>query len=235
MPSHLYGREDEQAAVEALLAAAAGPGRSGALVLRGEPGIGKTALLDHAAATAAGSGFRVLRTTGSSTRRSCPSPASRCCSRPPWTGCRGCPRRSGARWNVPSAWPRPAARGPATGCSRAWPCSRCWPNSPRSSRCCAWSTTPSGWTGSPPRRCCWPRGGSSTRAWCCCSPPVTGRAPGPPPVCRSCGCVPWPTRPPRPCSPRPPRSADPGGAGSWRGPWQPAGPDRAADRSRQRR
>ncbi|MFC1430729.1 AAA family ATPase [Streptacidiphilus sp. N1-3] len=63
MPSQLYGREDEQAAVDALLADAR-QGRSGALVLRGEPGIGKTALLDHAAGTAAGSGFRVIRATG---------------------------------------------------------------------------------------------------------------------------------------------------------------------------
>ena len=64
MPSQLYGRESEQAAVETLLAAAAEQGRSGVLVLRGEPGIGKTALLDHAARTATGAGFRLVRTTG---------------------------------------------------------------------------------------------------------------------------------------------------------------------------
>ena len=63
MASRLYGREDEQAAVETLLATA-GQGGSGALVLRGEPGIGKTALLDLAAGTAADRGFRVIRTTG---------------------------------------------------------------------------------------------------------------------------------------------------------------------------
>ncbi|MEV6208642.1 AAA family ATPase [Kitasatospora sp. NPDC051914] len=57
----LYGRTGEQAAVEALLDAAR-EGRSGALVLRGEAGIGKTALLDAAARTA--DGFRVLRATG---------------------------------------------------------------------------------------------------------------------------------------------------------------------------
>ncbi|WP_406201833.1 AAA family ATPase [Kitasatospora sp. NBC_01560] len=70
----LYGRDEEQAAVGALLDGAR-DGRSGALVLRGEPGIGKTALLEHAVAAAgaaagagegaaAGAGFRVLRATG---------------------------------------------------------------------------------------------------------------------------------------------------------------------------
>ena len=58
----LYGREREQAAVEALLTGARA-GRSGVLVLRGEPGIGKTALLDHAVEAAAPD-FRVVRATG---------------------------------------------------------------------------------------------------------------------------------------------------------------------------
>ncbi|MFE6867939.1 AAA family ATPase [Kitasatospora sp. NPDC057692] len=58
----LYGREREQAAVDALLDGAR-DGRSGVLVLRGEPGIGKTALLDHAVA-AAGDGVRVIRAAG---------------------------------------------------------------------------------------------------------------------------------------------------------------------------
>ncbi|WP_031067605.1 ATP-binding protein, partial [Streptomyces sp. NRRL WC-3742] len=58
----LYGREGEQAAVESLLAAAR-DGSSGVLLLRGEPGIGKTALLDDAVARA-GSAFRVIRAAG---------------------------------------------------------------------------------------------------------------------------------------------------------------------------
>ncbi|MEU0506585.1 AAA family ATPase [Nocardia sp. NPDC005998] len=45
----LHGREAEQAQIDRLLDQARA-GRSGALVLRGEPGIGKTALLDYAAA-----------------------------------------------------------------------------------------------------------------------------------------------------------------------------------------
>ncbi|MFB7879047.1 AAA family ATPase [Nocardia sp. NPDC056064] len=45
----LHGRDAEQARIDELLAAARA-GRSGALVLRGEAGIGKSALLDYAAA-----------------------------------------------------------------------------------------------------------------------------------------------------------------------------------------
>ncbi|MCT7357266.1 AAA family ATPase, partial [Streptomyces sp. 15-116A] len=59
----LYGRSVELAALEDL-AAGAREGRSGALVLRGEAGIGKTALLDRAAESASAAGMRVLRVTG---------------------------------------------------------------------------------------------------------------------------------------------------------------------------
>ncbi|WP_033334340.1 ATP-binding protein, partial [Streptomyces novaecaesareae] len=58
----LYGRENEQAAVVGLLDAARA-GRSGVLLLRGEAGIGKTALLDDAVARA-GEAFRVIRAAG---------------------------------------------------------------------------------------------------------------------------------------------------------------------------
>jgi DNA-binding CsgD family transcriptional regulator len=57
----LNGRAAEQAAIDRLLDAARA-GTSGALVLRGEAGIGKTALLDYAAAAAGG--FQVVRGTG---------------------------------------------------------------------------------------------------------------------------------------------------------------------------
>jgi DNA-binding CsgD family transcriptional regulator len=58
----LNGRAAEQAAIDRLLAAAR-TGTSGVLVLRGDAGIGKTALLDYAA-TVAGGGFQVVRGTG---------------------------------------------------------------------------------------------------------------------------------------------------------------------------
>ncbi|GAA2118737.1 helix-turn-helix transcriptional regulator [Actinomadura alba] len=56
----LFGRDQELAAIDELLVGARAR-RSGALLLRGEAGIGKTALLDHAAAAA---GLRVLRGAG---------------------------------------------------------------------------------------------------------------------------------------------------------------------------
>ena len=57
----LHGRSAETARIDELLAATQ-EGRSSALVVRGEAGVGKTALLDYAAEAAAG--IRVLRGTG---------------------------------------------------------------------------------------------------------------------------------------------------------------------------
>ncbi|WP_049569795.1 helix-turn-helix transcriptional regulator [Nonomuraea sp. SBT364] len=57
----LYGREAETSVIDELLATVRS-GRSGALVIKGEPGIGKTALLDHAAAHA--DGIQVIRRGG---------------------------------------------------------------------------------------------------------------------------------------------------------------------------
>lgn len=59
----LHGRAEEQTVIERLLGSLGG-GRSRVLVLRGDPGIGKSALLDHAARTAADAGVRVIRGTG---------------------------------------------------------------------------------------------------------------------------------------------------------------------------
>ncbi|MFG3706526.1 AAA family ATPase [Micromonospora sp. NPDC047670] len=59
--AQLHGREPEQDAIAELLAGARA-GSSSSLVLRGEPGIGKTALLEHAAASAGN--MRLLRGTG---------------------------------------------------------------------------------------------------------------------------------------------------------------------------
>lgn len=57
----LYGREAETSVIDDLLATVRS-GRSGALVIKGEPGIGKTALLDHAAGRA--DGIQVIRRSG---------------------------------------------------------------------------------------------------------------------------------------------------------------------------
>ncbi|WP_460461198.1 AAA family ATPase [Angustibacter peucedani] len=60
----LVGRERERQVVDALVAGAR-VGQSGVLVLVGEAGIGKSALLETAAGTADDHGMRVLRATGS--------------------------------------------------------------------------------------------------------------------------------------------------------------------------
>jgi DNA-binding NarL/FixJ family response regulator len=59
----LVGREEQQTAIHRLLDAAR-RGRSGALVVRGDAGIGKSALLDDAAGSAAATGMRVVRGVG---------------------------------------------------------------------------------------------------------------------------------------------------------------------------
>ncbi|HEY1175655.1 MAG TPA: ATP-binding protein, partial [Phytomonospora sp.] len=57
----LFGRPSETARLDRMVAAAR-DGRSAALVLRGEAGIGKSALLDHCAGQA--TGFTLLRSSG---------------------------------------------------------------------------------------------------------------------------------------------------------------------------
>src|SRR6267143_1970030 len=57
----LVDRRTERSALDSLIASARG-GTGNALVLRGEPGIGKTALLDYAVESA--SGFRIARASG---------------------------------------------------------------------------------------------------------------------------------------------------------------------------
>ncbi|WP_157250840.1 helix-turn-helix transcriptional regulator [Nonomuraea typhae] len=59
----LHGRSAEQTALAELVEEALA-GRSGALVVRGEAGIGKSALLEWAAERAAAAGLRVVRVTG---------------------------------------------------------------------------------------------------------------------------------------------------------------------------
>ena len=65
----LVGRDSERREIERLVAGAR-VGTSGVLLVSGEPGIGKTALLDEAAALA--SGMRVLRARGTEAEHEIP-------------------------------------------------------------------------------------------------------------------------------------------------------------------
>ena len=71
-PFPLYGRAREVRVLDALLASVTEHGD--ALVLLGEPGIGKSSLVAAAAGSARASGFQILSATGSSQRPSYPSP-----------------------------------------------------------------------------------------------------------------------------------------------------------------
>ena len=63
-PMDLIGREPEIQQLR-LLVSRINQGAGEALLLSGDPGVGKTSLLDHAAAIAVDSGIRLLRATGS--------------------------------------------------------------------------------------------------------------------------------------------------------------------------
>ena len=65
----LWGRAEEQQVIDRLLAGARN-GRSGSLVIRGEPGVGKSALLAYAADNA--KGMHILRSSGAETEAEFP-------------------------------------------------------------------------------------------------------------------------------------------------------------------
>jgi AAA ATPase domain len=101
----LVGRESEQRRLDQLLAAARS-GRRGALVVVGEAGIGKTALLDHACAAA--KDLRVVRGLGVETEAELPFGGLYLLLRPYVdridARCRG---RRRLRWAPRSACPTP--------------------------------------------------------------------------------------------------------------------------------
>ena len=80
--SMLHGRAQERAVVDRMLAAAR-PGSSDALVLRGEAGVGKSALLDRAAAA---EGMTLLRAAGIESESEFPFAAVHQVLRPELTG-----------------------------------------------------------------------------------------------------------------------------------------------------
>ena len=94
----LLDRLAERAALDRLLDAARG-GLSGALVLRGESGVGKTALLDYAARSAAG--LRVTRVAACESEMALGFAALHQLLVPFLPGPGGCRRRSAWPWTLP--------------------------------------------------------------------------------------------------------------------------------------
>lgn len=86
----LVGRQAEQRTLDALLDSARAD-RSAVLVVRGSPGIGKTALLSYAEERAGD--MRVLRCLGIGPSTSCPSRDCTSSSAPAWTSWSACPSR----------------------------------------------------------------------------------------------------------------------------------------------
>ena len=128
----LLGRHAEREQVRALLGQARN-GRGGALLLTGEPGIGKTTLLD--ATTSDPAGMRLLRVDGFEAESMIPFAGVQRLAIP----LRGlplasCPRATATRCGWRPAWrraSRPTASWSVSGCSAS--------SAPpaRSSRCCA--------------------------------------------------------------------------------------------------
>jgi hypothetical protein len=114
MISVLVDRVVEAEAVERVLAAAR-EGLSGVLVLRGEAGIGKTALLDHVAENAGD--MRVARVTGVESEMDLGFAGLHLLLVPFLGGWSGCRCRSGRRCGRRSGWRRVRRR---TGSWWAW-------------------------------------------------------------------------------------------------------------------
>ncbi|WP_211245964.1 ATP-binding protein [Actinomadura oligospora] len=147
-PLPFVGRHKELRVLADLLSGVR-EGHSGTLVLVGEPGIGKTSLLDQAA-----SGYpdvRAVRIAGVESETRLAFAALHRLLRPWLPGIDALPPRNATRCARRSAalpGPRPTATW------RAWPPSPFSPEPPNLSRSSAWSTTRNGSTGSPPKS--WP-------------------------------------------------------------------------------
>ena len=160
-----------------------------ALAIRGDPGVGKTRLLDAAVADPAVAGaFRIDPGRRPRGRERDPLRRAVAAARAAARRHRGPPPAPG---RGPGGGAEPRPRGRATGSAsrwRRWGCSR---TPPRSGPCCSPSTTRTAWTSPRSRRWCSRCGGCAPSRSPCCSRP--GRAPTPRPrwsagsgPCRSC-------------------------------------------------
>ncbi|MFD0472455.1 AAA family ATPase [Nonomuraea thailandensis] len=98
--SQLRGRRIECETLDRLVATVQ-DGRSSVLVLRGEAGIGKTALLEYARGSAAG--CRIARAAGVESEMELAYGGLHQLCAPSSTGSTGCPSRSATRWAPRSA------------------------------------------------------------------------------------------------------------------------------------
>ena len=101
MSAPLVGREYELAQVEERLSLAGECG--GALVVRGEAEVGKSALLEAARSSAAGRGLATLTTAGFQSEAHLAFAGLHRLVRPFFGLCTGFRRPSGLRWKAPSA------------------------------------------------------------------------------------------------------------------------------------
>ena len=148
----LVGRAVECERLDRLLGEAR-QGLSGTLVLRGEPGVGKTSLLNYLAASAPD--FQVARVGGVESEMELSFAALHQLLRPSLDAADELPPPQRAALRLAFGLEDGAPPG-----SRRWGCS---PGAPRPGPCSAWSTTRTGWIMSrPPRSRSWPAGCTPT-------------------------------------------------------------------------
>ena len=115
--------------------------------MHGEPGVGKTALLEYAIESAAG--LRMARVAGVESEMELAFAALQQLCAPMLDRLEGLPDPQRAALGVAFGLRRGRRR---TGFWWGWPRSACCRRWLSSSRCCAWSMTRSGWTGPQRRR-----------------------------------------------------------------------------------
>ncbi|MFJ2349251.1 AAA family ATPase [Streptomyces antimycoticus] len=140
----MIGRDGERERLSTFMAAAEGQ----ALVLRGEAGVGKSALLDHVAQPAGQAGHEVIRAAGAEAESGLPFAGLHQFLHPlvppsPASLRRGLGPGAPARCSTPFSGGAPESRRRSCRSSPSWTCCP-WPT--RRSRCCRFSTTASGWT-----------------------------------------------------------------------------------------
>ena len=206
----LHGRDRERERLAVLFDDARGS-RGGALVVRGQPGVGKTALLADLIGRA--EGMQVLRTQGIESESPLAFAALQRLLRPAMRHVEALPGAAGHRAARGVRRNRHRGRRPVPGLpGHAEPARR---DGRRRHRCCVSSTTRTGWTRPPPLPCfSWPAG-SDRNGSRCCSPPATGTCA----VSTAASCPSWwwavSTRPPRPaCSPTGPVRRSPTTSGT---------------------